>query len=135
MIAAMEPPEMDHSFWQHFPHWVWSIIVVSVAVFFLYEAVKNSAAVAAVFGRLGKAIYDRAVAPSRVLDHVRDMERVLERTADRLECATAYLVLDAEYHHEADLIVAESFPALLKLLPSRVPYTDFQARWASGWRP
>lgn len=102
----------------------------------VYEAVKASEAIARVFGRVGHAIHERAIAPRRTLRRVEHIEEILERTSDKLECATSYLVIDAEYHHEADVLIAEHAPAMLRILPRRMSFVDFSRKWTEdGWRP
>lgn len=115
------------------PTWLWPIIVAGVVGIFLYETIKASESVARVFGRIGKAIHNRA--PYRTAKRVEHIEQVLERTTDKLECATTYLALDAEYHHDAEIIIAESYPMLFKLLPPRLSFSVFSQKWAEGWRP
>jgi hypothetical protein len=111
------------------PHWLLPVIVVGVIGFFLYWVVRGSEAVASKFGKLGQRIYDRA-------QRGRRMEVRLENIEDKLECAMAFLVDDACYHHEADIIIAENYPGLTRLLPSRMPFTDFARKWRDdGWRP
>lgn len=112
------------------PHWMWPLIIAGVIGFFLFEAIKASENVARVFGKLGKSIRGRTTA--RRLEKI---EKVLLQTSDKLECATSYLVIDADYHHQADMVVAENCPTLFKLLPKRIPFTEFSRRWAEGWRP
>lgn len=129
-------PETDASFWAHMPIWIWPIIAGGVLMVVVYEAVKASEAIARVFGRVGHAIHERAIAPRRTLSRVEHIEEILERTSDKLECATSYLVIDAEYHHEADVLIAEHAPAMLRILPRRMSFVDFSRKWTEdGWRP
>ena len=129
-------PEADPSFWAHMPTWIWPILAGGVIMVVIYEAVKASETIARVFGKIGKAIHERAVAPRRTEKRVEHIEEILERTSDKLECATSYLVLDAEYHHEADVIIAEHAPAVLRILPKRMSFVDFSRKWMDeGWRP
>lgn len=118
------------------PIWIWPIIAGGVLMVVVYEAVKASEAIARVFGRVGHAIHERAIAPRRTLSRVEHIEEILERTSDKLECATSYLVIDAEYHHEADVLIAEHAPAMLRILPRRMSFVDFSRKWTEdGWRP
>ncbi|WP_202376232.1 hypothetical protein [Mycobacterium intracellulare] len=104
--------------------------MAGVVGFFLYEAIKASENVARVFGKLGKAIRNRTMGK-----RLEKIEEVLLHTSDKLECATSYLVIDADYHHQADMIVAENHPSLFRLLPKRMPFTEFSRMWDEGWRP
>lgn len=133
----MTPAAGDASFWAHLPPWMWALVVLpGVLGFFLFEVIKASEAVARVFGRVGRAIHERAVAPRRTLKRVEHIEQILERTTDKLECATSYLVIDAEYHHESDILIAEHAPAMLRILPRRMSFSEFAKRWTEdGWRP
>lgn len=133
--AEVTPSPSDASFWSHVPNWMWPIILTGILAFFLYEAIKTSENVARVFGKLGKHIRERAVAPNRTLDRVKNIEELLNQANDKMDCATAYLVTDADYHHDADIIIAEKCPKVFQHLPKRVPYTEFAERWAEGWRP
>lgn len=110
------------------PHWMLPVMVVGLAGFFLYEAIRGSSAVAHIFGKAGRKIRERAT-------RARRMDARLERMEDQLECATAYLVDDAQYHFEADIIVNENYPHLTRLLPTRIPFTEFKRKWCEGWRP
>jgi hypothetical protein len=117
------------------PAWLWPIIVAGIVGFFLYEAIKASESLASVFGRLGKRINEKATAPKKALERVKNVEKLLDETVDKLDCATAYMVADTEYHHAADILIAENCPAVLKLLPLRITYSEFCRRWHDGWRP
>ena len=110
------------------PGWLWPIIIAGITGFFLYQAIKASELVAHWFGTLGKHINDRANGPARVLAKVEALQESLDMT-------TAYLIIDAEYHQEADIVIAENCPGVLRLLPSRIPFTEFKHRWKNGWRP
>lgn len=131
----MNPGAGDASFWEHIPAWAWPIIVAGILGFFLYQLVKASETVAITFGKIGKAIHDRASAPRRVASRLEHIENVLDRTSDKLDCAMSYLATDAAYHYDADIIVAEHCPDVIDLLPARISYTEFAKRWACGWRP
>jgi hypothetical protein len=101
----------------------------------LWHAIRGSEAVAAKFGKVGRGIHERHAAPRRVLSKVAHIEELLNQTSDKLECATTYLVLDADYHHKSDIIIAERCPGVMTLLPKRMPYTEFSMLWSTGWRP
>ncbi|RAV17528.1 hypothetical protein DQP57_00445 [Mycobacterium colombiense] len=102
---------------------------------FLYELIKTSETVARIFGKAGRAVYDRVNAPRRTLRRVEHIEELLSQTSDKLECATTYLVIDADYHHQEDIILAENCPGVFRLLPKRIPFTEFSRKWQEGWRP
>ena len=125
----------DASFWAHIPSWMWPVILMGILGFFVYEAIRGSEKIASVFGHVGQRIYDRASAPRKALSHIEHIEDLLNAASDKLECTTTYLVLDAEWHHQADLIIAESYPQILQRLPKRLPYTEFSRKWGEGWRP
>jgi hypothetical protein len=131
----MSPVNVPDGFWSHLPGWMWPIILAGILGFFLNWAIKASETVAGHFGRFGRAIHHRANAPHRVAQRIEHIEEVLERTSDNLECASTYLVLDAEYHHQEDVIIAENCPNVIKLLPKRMPFSDFARLWKTGWRP
>lgn len=130
----MSPVSPDNGFWAHMPTWLWPIIIVGVLAFFLFEAIKAYEAVAKHLGPLGRYIHNNAL-PKRLDRKLDRMERSLERTSDRLECAMAYLTKDAEWHQDADVIIAENCPDVAQLLPVRVPFTEFSRRWTAGDRP
>jgi hypothetical protein len=112
---------------------MWPILMAGILGFFLYEAIKTSESVARLFGKIGKHIHEIAITPRRTLARIESIEQILDRTTDTLECATSYLVIDADYHHHADVILAER--GVTMLLPKRIPYSDFRQRWSDGWRP
>jgi hypothetical protein len=117
------------------PAWIWPIVVVGIAGFFIFHAIQTSEAVAKVFGKLGLRAHEKATRLRRILAHTERIEEILEGTNDKLECATAYLVLDADWHRETNMILAENYPNMAKVLPARLPYTVFAKRWREGWRP
>lgn len=132
----MTPGAGDGDFWSHVPTWMWPIIMVGILGFFVYQAVKASETVALTFGKIGRSIHERAIAPRRTLKRVEHIEQLLTQASDKLECATAYLVMDAEYHNDSDIIIAENCPGVFKLLPHRISFTEFSRRWnEEGWRP
>lgn len=131
----MNPGAGDAAFWGHIPTWAWPIVIAGIVGFFLYQLVKASETVAITFGKIGKAIHDRAAAPRRVATRLGHIEDVLDRTSDQLDCAMSYLAIDAAYHYDADIILAEKYPGLIKLLPPRISYTEFCRKWSEGWRP
>ena len=122
------PVTPSDTFWQHVPVWLWPIIIAGVAGFFVYEAIRASKTIAALFGGLGDRIHNRGKRLARIED-------ALERTNDKLDCALEYLISDQCWHFEADIIVAENYPGLTKLLPRRISWFDWKRRWESGWRP
>lgn len=129
----MSPVNTPDYFWAHVPSWAWPVIVVGIlacfAAFimtFIAQAMKASETVAKLFGGFGRRIYDQS--GRRVLER-------LDERADRLECAAAYIVDDTDWHTEADILLAEVCPGVTRLLPSRVPFTEFTKRWREGWRP
>lgn len=125
----------DGAVWAHIPTWVWPVIVAGVVGFFTYEALRASQSLGGVLRSLRRAFRRFAPTPRKVLAHIERIEAMLAETMDRLDCATAYLIEDADYHHSADIIIAECYPGLTKLLPRRISYSDFVARWKKGWRP
>lgn len=132
----MTPSPADASFWAHVPNWMWPIVLAGILGFFVYEAIKASEQVARIFGGLGRRVHERAVAPRKTLDRVKHIEDMLLSTSDKLECATSYLVVDADYHNHADIIIAENCPRVFQLLPKRMPFSEFSRRWQEdGWRP
>lgn len=126
---------IPESFWAHVPGWMWPLFMATALAFFIYQAVKASETVAQAFGRLGRHIHERAIAPRRTLKRIEHIEQLLTQTSDKLDCATTYLVMDAEYHHESDILIAEKCPGIIRLMPPRVSYTEFSHRWKEGWRP
>lgn len=125
----MNPPVTPTDyFWAHLPSWVWPIIAIGIVGVMLYQAIKASKSVADLFGGLGKSIHFKATVPKRTL-------KTVERLEDNLECAMTYLVDDAEWHDDADIIIAESCPKVRTLLPARIPFTEYRKRWREGWRP
>lgn len=121
---------MPDAFWDHFPTWVWPIIVIGILAYFLYQAVKTFDVVARAFGKAGKFIHGRSNTgmTKQTLKHVKRIE-------DHLDCALTYLVTDNDWHDETDLILAAQAPGMTKLLPHRIPFTEHQRRWREGWRP
>lgn len=132
----MNPGAGDADFWAHIPNWAWPIIIAGIVGFFAYQLIKASETVAHTFGTIGRHIHERAIAPRRTAKKVEHIEQILLQTSDSLECATAYLVTDAEYHHASDIIIAENCPGVFNLLPKRISFTEFSRRWKEeGWRP
>src|SRR6516164_9560206 len=126
----MSPVNTPDYFWAHFPNWVWPFLIAGVLGFFIVQAVhglasaiKASEGVSKLFGGLGRRLYNHS--GRRVLER-------LDQTADRLECAAAYIVDDTEWHTEADVIMAEECLGLRRKLPTRIPFTEFQRRWREG---
>ena len=117
------------------PHWAWAFVVAGTIGLAVYQVVKASEQVAHHFGVIGRRVYERASARRRLPKRLEHMECLLTEMSGRLECATAYLVVDANYHSEADVIIAENCPGVTKLLPRRVSYSEFVHRWNEGWRP
>jgi hypothetical protein len=118
------------------PHWAWPIIVVGVVGLAIYQTIKASETVAHHFGVIGKRVFERASARRRLPKRLEHIEKLLMQASDKLECATAYLCLDAEHHNTADVLIAEHCPGVTMLLPQRVSYTEFCRRWNDeGWRP
>lgn len=118
------------------PHWAYLIFVIGVLGLSVYQVITVSEKVAHHFGALGKRIYDRASVRRRLPKRLERIEVLLMQASDKLECATAYLCLDAEYHNTADVIIAEHCPGVASLLPRRVSYSEFSRRWhEEGWRP
>lgn len=127
-------PGPDGSFWSHLPGWSWPIIIAGVLCAFLYEAAKASETVARVLGKLGKLIHENS--GKRKMDKKLDrIEATLDRTSDKLDCAMAYLAVDAEWHQDADIVIAEHCPRVMVLLPGRIPFTEFARRWKDGDKP
>lgn len=131
----MTPGAGDASFWGHVPAWMWPIILTGILGFFLFEAIKTSESVAGLFGRVGRYINNRGTGASRLLKRIDHIEHMLQQTDEKLEVAVTYLVIDADWHHTSDMLIAENNPTLFRLLPKRMPYTDFYRRWQEGWRP
>jgi hypothetical protein len=130
--------KVPDSFWSSIPVWLWQpIVVAGVLGFFLYEAARGSEKLAAILGPLGKKIHQRANRVRRAQLAIERIESALELVTDTLECATAYLAtVDTPWHHEAEIIIAEKAPGLIRLLPTRQPYSDFKRKWRDeGWRP
>lgn len=130
----MTPSPTDF-FWGHVPGWEWQIIIWGIAAFFavqvyhfIAQVIKGSEGVAKLFGRVGVRMHNNAGEDRRILKR-------LERSSDKLECATAYLVDDAEWHDEADDIIDEHCPRVMRLLPKRIPFEEYAHRWRDGWRP
>lgn len=121
---------MPDSFWDHFPTWVWPIIVLGILAYFAYQAIKTFDAVAGAFGRVGRWIHGRSNTgmTRRTLRHV-------ERIEDHLDCALTYLVTDDDWHQETDLFLQTDHPHVVGQLPHRIPFTEHQRRWREGWRP
>lgn len=119
---------MSDVFWSHMPSWVWPIIAIGIVGFCLYQAIKASEVVARCFGRVGNHIRGKATLGKRTLNRI-------ERIGDDLDCAITYLVDDADWHNDADVIIAERCPKVMNLLPARIPFTEYQRRWRAGWRP
>jgi hypothetical protein len=148
-------PSPTDAFWGHVPGWAWPLIVVGILAFFLVQAIKGYESVAKLFGSAGRILHERATQKamkrvergagvdvkllqeemSNVLGYVQRMESSLARTTDDQECAMAYLVSDASWHHNVDIILAEHFPHGSLELPHRVPFSMFSQRWREGWRP
>lgn len=130
-------PSMSDYFWAHmaaYTHgWIWPLALIGMAGLFLYEGIRLSEAVAKIFGKFGLRIHERATRIKRVLAHSQHIEELLENYSEKLECATAYLILDADWHRETDMMVRDRYPTL-RLAP-RTPYTTFAQKWREGWRP
>jgi hypothetical protein len=122
------PVTPSDTFWQHVPVWLWPVIIAGVAGFFVYEAIRASKTIAALFGGLGDRIHSRGKRLQRI-------EASLEQTNDKLDCAMEYLADDCAWHYETDIIIGENYPGLTKLLPYRIPFTQWKQKWAAGWRP
>lgn len=147
-------PSTPDAFWTHIPSWAWPIIVAGIIAFFLVQSIRAYDNVAKLFGTVGRFLHDRATEKAMrrvkhagvdiqllqremlsVLDYVKRMEANLLRATDELECAIAYLVSDAQWHHSVDVLLAEHFPDGTVELPGRVPFSTFSHRWKEGWRP
>ena len=148
-------PSTPDSFWTHIPSWAWPIIVVGILAFFLVQSVRAYENVAKLFGGFGQWLHDRATEKAmrrvkhgagvdvrllqqemlNVLEYIKRMEVNLTRATDDLECAIAYLVSDAQWHHSVDILLAEHFPDGSVELPNRIPFSIFSHRWREGWRP
>ncbi len=146
-------PGATDGFWSHIPSWGWPLIVAGIVGFFILQAIRASEGAAKVFGRLGEYIHHRAAERSlalaghrsgvdvsllqeemeRVLALMERMEANLDKSTEDLECAIAYLVEDATWHHTVDVLFAERFPS--HRLPARIPFSVFSTRWRDGWRP
>lgn len=133
----MNPSNLPDGFWNHLPAWIWpAIILPGIIAFFAYEVIKGSEKFASLFGRIGRRIHERATAQKKTLLTVERIEHALEQATDNLECATAYLVtVDAPWHLEANVIIAEEAPHVFSLLPPRIPFIDFKRKWREGFRP
>jgi len=114
---------------------MWPILMTGLLLFFVYEGIRGSEKIASIFGRFGRGVYERTNIPSRALKRIEHIEEMLERTSDKLECATTYLMIDAEWHQETNVIIAENCARVVGLLPQRIPFTEFSRRWDDGWRP
>lgn len=146
-------PGIPDTFWSHVPSWAWPVIVAAVISFFVLQAIKASEGAAKAFGRVGEWIHRRAAERDlarashrsgvdvgmlqeemlRVLALMERMEANLDKSTDDLECAISYLVEDAQWHHQVDILFAEHFPH--DVLPARMPFSAFSSRWRGGWRP
>lgn len=145
----------DDGFWGHLPGWAWPIVITGIVAFFVVQAIKGYESVAKLFGNIGTRMHDRATEKaftraskgsgvdvkllkeemSNVLEYMKRMESSLSRSTDDLECAIAYLVSDAAWHYQVDILLAEHLPAGTVALPHRVPFSMFSQRWREGWRP
>jgi hypothetical protein len=143
------PPDI---FWQHIPGWEWPALTAGVVAYFVLQGVRAFEGFAKFFGNFGEKIHSRATERAmrrvkrdgvdvtllqqemlRVLSLVERMEDNLAKSTDDLECAIAYLVDDAQWHHQVDIIFAEKFPKVS--LPARIPFSLFSIRGREGWRP
>lgn len=124
----MNTVTISDAFWNHMPTWLWPVIAIGIVGFVVYQLIKASESVSRLFGSAGRHIRDRATVPKRTL-------KLVERLEDSLECAMTYLVDDAEWHDDADIIITESCPKVRNLLPARISFTEYRKRWREGWRP
>ena len=148
-------PSTPDTFWTHVPGWAWPIIIAGILAFFLVQSIRAYDSFAKLFGTVGIWLHERATERAMrrvkhgagvdvrllqkemlsVLDYVKRMESNLSRATDDLECAIAYLVSDAQWHHSVDILLAEHFPDGSVELPNRMPFSLFSHRWKEGWRP
>lgn len=131
-------PSLTDVFWDHFPNWAWPIIVVGIlamVIGFVVQAasslIKAYEPIAKIFGRAGRSLYDNA--NKRKLDRIE--ASITSRNWAALECAVAYLIDDNEWHYDAEIVISEHAPKVLRLLPHRIPFSEYKERWKAGWRP